>query len=71
MKEHSFFLEDSFMEKDQDLKEVAQDFQNTLADILNGAVSLADGKISDEFLQTNEAVINSTLDAENKTIKLS
>lgn len=59
------------MEKDQDLKEVAQDFQNTLADILNGAVSLADGKISDEFLQTNEVVINSTLDAENKTIKLS
>ena len=27
MKEHSFFLETAFMEKDKELKEIANDFQ--------------------------------------------
>ncbi len=29
MKEHSFFLETAFMEKDKDLKRIAHDFQKT------------------------------------------
>ena len=34
MKEHSFFLETAFMEKDKDLKRIANDFQKSFSNIL-------------------------------------
>lgn len=44
MKEHSLFLETAFMEKDNDLKQVAKDFQKAFADNLKRVINLADAK---------------------------
>lgn len=71
MKEHSFFLEAAFMEKDSELKKIANNFQHVFSDILNKIISLADGNISNSLLESGEIVTNSTLEAENKTSNLS
>ena len=71
MKEHSFFLETAFMEKNNNLKQVARDFQNFFADILKNIIYLADGNISNDLLSYNEVVTRNTLDAERKTSDLS
>lgn len=71
MKEHSFFLEAGFLEKDQESKKIASDFQKSFSNILERAVVLANGNISKDFLETNEIITNNTLDAENKTSNLS
>ncbi len=60
MKEHSFFLGAAFTEKDESLKRVAYDFQQAFADILENAISLANGNISREFLSAGEMVTNHT-----------
>lgn len=71
MKEHSFFLGAAFTEKDESLKRVAYDFQQAFADILENAISLANGNISREFLSAGEMVTSHTLEAENQTSSLS
>lgn len=71
MKEHSFFLEASFMEKDKELKSIANDFQKEFSSILEEMVALANGNISNELIQSNEFVTTNTLDAENITSELS
>ena len=71
MKEHSFFLESAFMEKDQNLKKIANDFQKIFSDLLKRIINLSNENVSNEFLQANEIVTNHTLEAENKTSSLS
>ena len=71
MKEHSFFLEASFMEKDKELKRMANNFQKSFSNILTRIISLANNNISEKFLMSNEMVTDHTLEAENKTSNLS
>lgn len=71
MKEHSLFLEAAFMEKEKDLKKVANDFQKLFSEILEKIINLADGNISSNVIKSNEFVTNHTLEAENKTSSLS
>lgn len=71
MKEHSFFLEAAFMEKDAEFKRIANDFQNGFSDILEEAIRLADGNISQEFLNSEEIVTKNTLQAEMQSSTLS
>lgn len=71
MKEHSFFLEASFLDKDNDLKRIAREFQETFSDILNNVISIADGNISKNLLLSNEIVTNNTITAERQTSDLS
>lgn len=70
MKEHSFFLEAAFLEKENKLKTIAKEFQKTFSELLNRVISLANGNVSNNLLLSNEIVTKNTLDAENKTIKL-
>lgn len=71
MKEHSFFLETAFMEKDKTLKQTANGFQKQFSAILDEITSLANGNVSNEFLQAGEIVTKNTLEAENKSSRLS
>lgn len=71
MKEHSLFLEAAFMEKDNELKKIADNFQRTFSEILERVVTLANGNINNVLIQSNEFVTNHTLEAENKTSNLS
>ena len=71
MKEHSFFLETAFMEKDKDLKRIANDFQKNFSNILSRIVELANNNISQNFLNSGEMITNNTLEAEMKTSNLS
>ena len=71
MKEHSFFLEAAFMEKEKEFKRVANNFERSFSDILERIITLANGNISRELLESNEIVTNNTLEAENKTSNLS
>lgn len=50
MKEHSFFLEMGFTEKNNEDKKIANNFQRTFSDILNKVIYLADGKVSNNYL---------------------
>lgn len=70
MKEHSLFLETAFMEKNNDLKRVARNFQNAFSDILKRIVTLANGNISSRLLSSNEIVTKNTIEAENQTSNL-
>lgn len=71
MKEHSFFLEAAFMEKDREMKRVANNFQRSFGEILDKVVKIANGNISDSFLESNEIITNNTLEAEEKSSRLS
>ena len=71
MKEHAFFLEVSFMEKDSRLKKIANDFQKLFSDILNEVIILSDGHISRELLESKELVTDYTVDAEDISSQLS
>ena len=71
MKEHSFFLETAFMEKDKDFKRIAHDFQKNFSNILSRIVELANNNISQNFLNSGEIITNNTLEAEMKTSNLS
>ena len=57
MKEHSLFLETAFMEKDNNLKQVARDFQKAFSDILKKVISIAEGNISYNLLSSNDSII--------------
>lgn len=71
MKEHSFFLEVAFTEKNNDFKKMARNFQETFAKILTSAINLAEGNVSSNLLSSNEIVTKNTMDAEVKTSDLS
>ena len=71
MKEHSFFLETAFMEKDKDLKRIAGDFQKDFSTILDRIVNLSNNNISQNFLKADEMITDNTLEAETKTSNLS
>ena len=71
MKEHSFFLESSFMSKDNGLRLTANNFQKIFSDILDKVIVLADGNVDQRFLASNQIVTKNTLIAENQTSNLS
>lgn len=71
MKEHSFFLEVAFLEKDNNLKKIAKDFKNLFSNTLEEVISLANNNVSPSLLAAEEIVTKNTLEAENKTSKLS
>lgn len=71
MKEHSLFLEAAFMEKDNEYKKIARNFQETFSNILENVINLADENISNDIIQSNEFVTKNTLEAANKTSSLS
>ena len=71
MKEHSFFLEAAFTEKDNNLKPIARNFQTSFSDILNKVIELADGNVTNSLLSSNEIITQNTLEAETKTSNLS
>lgn len=68
MKEHSFFLEMGFTEKNNEDKKIANNFQRTFSDILNKVIYLADGKVSNNLLTCGEIVTNNTLEAEKRVV---
>lgn len=71
MKEHSLFLEAAFMEKDDQLKQVARNFQRIFSNNLKRIVQLANGNVSQSLLESNEIATKNTLEAERKTSNLS
>lgn len=71
MMEHSFFLEASFMEKNKEYKKIASDFKRYFSEILEKAVNLSSGRVSNSLLESNEIVTGKTLEAEKKTMELS
>lgn len=71
MKEHSFFLETAFMEKDEYLKGIANDFQQLFASLLTQAINLSNGQLSKNILNSEEFVTKNTKEAETKSSNLS
>ena len=71
MKEHSFFLEVAFKEKNNNLKSIARNFQKSFSDILKNTIELADGNLTNNLLSYNEIVTSNTLEAETQTSILS
>lgn len=71
MKEHSFFIEVAFTEKNDNLKKVARKFQMAFSNILNRIINLANGNMNTNTLMANDIVTNNTLNAERKTSELS
>lgn len=70
MKEHSIFLEASFMEKDKEMKKIANSFHRLFSNILDRVVSIANQSISKEFITSDEFVTKNTIEAEVKTSNL-
>lgn len=71
MKEHSLFLELAFTDKDKNLKNTANSFQQMFSNILSNAITLANGNITHDFISADEMVTKNTLEAEKKTSYLS
>ena len=70
MKEHSFFIEVAFTEKNDNLKKVANNFQMAFSNILNRIINLANGNMNNNTLMANDIVTNNTLNNERKTSEL-
>lgn len=71
MKEHSFFLEAAFLERDNKMKKIAGDFKELFSNTLTEVVNLANGNVSNSILLSGEIVTKNTLEAENQTSNLS
>lgn len=71
MKEHSFFLETAFTDKNKNFKNIARDFQQNFSILLAEITNLANNNVSEEFLMANEMITKNTLEAERKTSDLS
>ena len=56
MKEHSFFIEMSLTEKNKQEKNIANNFQKLFSDILGKIVTLANGRINNNLLNSGEIV---------------
>ena len=70
MKEHSFFLEAAFTERDKEFKKIAGDFKELFSNTLEEVVTLANGNVSNSLLSSGEIVTKNTIEAENQTNKL-
>ncbi len=70
MKEHSLFLEATFLDKNNNFKQTAKNFQNSFSNILKKVIALSNGNISESIISTHEIVTKNTLNAENKTSNL-
>lgn len=68
MKEHSFFLEIAFTEKNEDYKKEAKDFKHLFEKVLHNAIQLSEGNISKSILKSGQFVTEYTLPAEQKSI---
>lgn len=64
MKEHAFFLETAFTQKDTSLIQQASNFQFEFDKLLSEAISLSNGVVSPEVLQSGEVLTLFTLRAE-------
>lgn len=71
MKEHSFFLQAGFLTRDADLANQASQFNAQFNALLQEAVNLANGNVSNVVLSSGEVVTDKTLRAEEKTAELS
>ncbi len=69
-KEHSFFLESSFTQRNTNLKETAGYFRRQFKLQLQQAVSMADGVLDQQILQSGQIITIHTLSAELLTQKL-
>ncbi len=57
-----------FTEKNNEDKKIANNFQRAFSDILNKVIYLADGKVSNNLLTSDEIVTNNTLEAEKRVV---
>jgi hypothetical protein len=64
MKEHSFFLQLGFTPKDSDYIQQANDFRKEFDKLLRDVVSLSNGVVSPDVLNSGEVITQYTLDAE-------
>ena len=71
MKEHSVFLEAGFVAKDAAFAQQADMFKSQFAEVLQEAVILANGVVSEEALISGESITDKTLRAEQITEQLS
>lgn len=67
MKEHSIFLEAAFLPKDKNLINQAEAFKNEFSQLLSHAVTLAEGVLPSNIINSNELVTKYTIDAEKAT----
>ena len=67
MKEHSFFLEAGFTPRDTNFAQRADDFRREFDRLLGEAISLSNGVVSPEILQSGEVITPFTLNAERVT----
>src|SRR5690554_3009683 len=70
MKEHSFFLEAAFLQRDEEFIKRANEFMKHFEDLLLEVVNISDGLISPAVLNSGEIVTEYTLSAEKHTEKL-
>ena len=71
MKEHSIFLEAGFVSRDAAFEQQADMFKTQFTEVLQEAVILANGVISQETLISGESITDKTLRAEQITEELS
>jgi hypothetical protein len=67
MKEHSFFLEAGFTQKDNNFIKQADNFRMQFDGLLGEAISLANGNVSPKILESGEVITPFTLNAEMAT----
>lgn len=70
MKEHSFFLEASFVQKDEKFIKEADYYRNQFENLLADVVKLSDGIVRSEVLNSGEIVTQFTCSTEKHTEKL-
>lgn len=71
MKEHSFFLQAGFMQKNMEWIRKAEFFRKEFEDLLRRTVQMSNHMISRNVLQSEELVTKFTMEAERKTSNLS
>ncbi len=67
MKEHSLFLEAGFTQKNKDFGKIADRFKTQFENILNNAIQLSSGIISNKVVNSGELYTEYTLGSEQKT----
>jgi len=67
MKEHSFFLEVAFTPRDARFTQQADDFRREFDGLLGEAISLSNGVVNPDVLQSGEVITPFTLKAEKAT----
>ena len=70
MKEHAFFLQAGFVQKDTEWIKKADYFRRQFEEVLRDAVVMSNHMISETFLASEEMVTPCTLEAEKKTSRL-